>query len=94
MWRSKSKLSTMLMHAAHSKGIKITHTYLQPGHTHMEAYSIHGIIEKHKKSTIAVIEIPRDWITTIQSIHRRTQTLLAWNEQISKPPSIFLQTAF
>ena len=58
------------MHAAHSKGIKITHTYLQPGHTHMEADSTHGIIEKHKKSTNAVIEIPRDWITTIRSIHR------------------------
>ena len=60
----------MLMHAGHSKGIKIIHTYLQPGHTHMEADSIHGIIEKHKKSTIAVIKIPRDWITTIRSIHR------------------------
>ena len=59
----------MLMHAAYSKGIKITHAYLQPGHTHMEADSIHGIIEKHKKSTIAVIETPRDWITTIRSLH-------------------------
>ena len=52
----------MLMHAAHSKGIKITHTYLQPGHSHKEPDSIHGITEKHKKSTIAVIKIPRDWI--------------------------------
>ena len=85
----------MLMHAAHSKGIKITHTFLQPGHTHMKAGSIHGIIEKHKKSTNAVIEIPRDWVTTIRSIHRSKKlTLLAWNEHISKTPSIFLQTAF
>ena len=60
----------MLMLTAHSKGIKITHTYLQPGHTYMEADSIHVIIEKDKKSTNAVIEIPRDWITTIRSIHR------------------------
>ena len=36
----------------------------------MKADSIHGIIEKHKKSTNAVIEIPRNWITTIRSIHR------------------------
>ena len=52
------------------KALKLPHTYLQPGHTHMEADSIHGIIEKHKKSAIAVIKIPRDWITTIRSIHR------------------------
>ena len=58
------------MHAAHSKDIKIALTYLQPGYTHMEADSIHRIIEKHKKSTNAVIEIPRDWITTIRSTHR------------------------
>ena len=43
------------MHAAHSKGIKITHTNLQPGHTHMEAAGIHEIIEKHKKITNAAI---------------------------------------
>ena len=60
----------MLMHIAHSKGIKITHTYLQPGHTHMEADSIHGIIETHDKSTNTVTEIPRDWISTIRCIHR------------------------
>ena len=58
------------MHVAHSKGIKIAYTYLQPGHTHMEADCIRGIIEKLKKSTNAVIEIPRDWITTTRSIHR------------------------
>ena len=63
-------LSAMLMHLSQTKEVKITHTYLLPGHTHMEADSIHGIIEKHKKTTNAMIEIPRDWITTIRSIHR------------------------
>ena len=37
----------------------------------MEADTIHAIIEKHKKATMAEIEIPRDWITTVKSIHRK-----------------------
>ena len=64
-------LSTMLMHLASSRNIKITHTYFQPGHSHMEADTIHAIIEKHKKTTMPEIEIPRDWITTVKSIHRK-----------------------
>ena len=71
----------MLMHVAHSKGIKITHTYLQQGHTHLEADCIHGIIEKHKESTNAAIEIPRNWITTIRSIHRSKKLNVASMER-------------
>lgn len=64
-------LTAMLMHLSHSKGISITHSYLEPGHTHMEADTIHSIIEKQKKDTNARIEVPRDWITTVRAVHRR-----------------------
>ena len=56
-----------------SKGIKLNHSFLEPGHTHMEADTIHALIEKYKKSTSAIIEVPRDWSTTIRAIHRKNK---------------------
>lgn len=55
-----------------SRGRKMTinHKLLQPGHTHMEADSIHAIIEKFKKKSLASIEVPRDWVNLIRMIHR------------------------
>ncbi|XP_073983727.1 uncharacterized protein [Rhodnius prolixus] len=38
----------------------INHKFLEPGHTHLEADTIHAAIEKVKKNTTAKIEIPRD----------------------------------
>lgn len=64
--------AAMLMHVSMSKGIKITHSFLEPGHTHMEADTIHALREKYKKST-ANIEVPRDWSTTIRAIHRKNK---------------------
>ena len=61
----------------------------------MEADSIHGIVQKHKKSTNAAIEIPRDWITTIRSIHRSKKLNVVSMERTDfKNVKIFLQTAF
>ena len=42
-------LSAMLMHLANIKRIKISHTHLQPDRFHIEADSIHALIEKCKK---------------------------------------------
>ena len=65
--------AAMLMHVSRSKVIKIKHCFLEPGHTHMEADTIHALIEKYKKSTSAIIEVPRDWSTTIRAIHRKNK---------------------
>lgn len=50
--------------------LTINHKFLQPGHTHMEADSIHALIEKTKKKSLASIEVPRDWVNLIRMIHR------------------------
>ena len=42
-------LSAMLMEIAYQKNLSISHTYLEPGHTHMEADTIHAAIEKENK---------------------------------------------
>lgn len=49
----------------------INQKYLQPGHTHMEADTIHATIEKEKKRTALKIDLPRDWANLIRSIGRR-----------------------
>lgn len=54
--------------AANGRSLVIHHKFLEPGHTHMEADTIHARIEKSKKRTTANIELPRDWSTFIQSI--------------------------
>ena len=66
-------LSAMLMEIAYKKNLSISHTYLEPGHTHMEADTIHAAIEKQKKNTNAVIEVPRDWANIIRSIPRKNR---------------------
>ncbi|CAH1110342.1 unnamed protein product [Psylliodes chrysocephalus] len=48
----------------------INHKFLEPGHTHQEADTIHGAIEKVKKHTTAKIEIPRDWANLIRMVPR------------------------
>lgn len=41
--------------------LTIHHTFLIPGHTHVEADTMHAPIEKQKKRTSIDIELPRDW---------------------------------
>lgn len=50
--------------------IVIHHKYLIPGHTHMEADTIHAAIEKKKKHSSIDIELPRDWAILISSVQR------------------------
>lgn len=40
--------------------IIIIHKYLEPGHTHLEADTIHAAFEKVKNKTTAKSELPRD----------------------------------
>lgn len=56
-----------------SKGRKIVinHKFLEAGHTHMEADSVHALIEKTRKKTNALIELPRDWANLIRMIPRK-----------------------
>uniref|UniRef100_T1HCM0 Uncharacterized protein n=1 Tax=Rhodnius prolixus TaxID=13249 RepID=T1HCM0_RHOPR len=49
----------------------INHKFLEPGHTHLEADTIHAAIEKVKKNTTAKIEIPRDWANLIRLVPRK-----------------------
>nr|XP_034835086.1 uncharacterized protein LOC117991601 [Maniola hyperantus] len=44
--------------------------FLEPGHTHMEADTIHASIEKAKKKTAMKIELPKDWANLIRTVHR------------------------
>ncbi|KAK5639981.1 hypothetical protein RI129_010792 [Pyrocoelia pectoralis] len=48
--------------------ITINHKFLVPGHTHMEADTIHAAIEKTKKCTTANIHVPRDWANLIRPV--------------------------
>lgn len=54
----------------HEEGhpLVIHHKFLEPGHTHMEADTIHALIERAKKRAVDPIEIPRDWVTFIRYI--------------------------
>lgn len=63
-------LSAKLMETAYMKNIKITHTYLEPGHTHMEADTIHARIEIQEKHTSTILEVPKDRANIIKSIPR------------------------
>lgn len=67
--------STMLLQTvfelkAKGKKLTINHKFLEAGHTHMEADTIHGAIEKTKKRTTADIELPRDWANLIRMVPR------------------------
>lgn len=66
-------LSALLMETAYKKNIRIIHTSLEPGHTHMEAGTIHTSIEKQKNNTSAMTEMPRDWANIIRSIPRKNK---------------------
>lgn len=46
----------------------INHKYLQPGHTRLEADTIHALIEKEKKKTSLKIDLPRDWANLIRCV--------------------------
>lgn len=39
----------------------IDHTFLEPGHTHLECDVDHSVIERKKKHTCVKIHHPRDW---------------------------------
>ncbi|XP_072399152.1 uncharacterized protein [Diabrotica undecimpunctata] len=65
-------LLTVIEHSKHQgRKIDIYHKFLVPGHTHMEADTIHAAIEKTKNSTTARIDIPRDWANLIRLIPRK-----------------------
>ena len=67
LWGS-TVFAAMLMHVSMSKGLKKnSHSFLEPSHTHMKAATIYALIEKYKKSTFAIIEVPRNWSNTHQS---------------------------
>lgn len=66
--------STMLLQTvnelrAAGKQLTVNHKFLEAGHTHMEADSIHAAIQKTKKHT-ADIELPRDWPNLIRLVAR------------------------
>lgn len=50
--------------------IIINHKFLEPGHTHLEADTVHAAIEKVKSKTTAKIELPRDWANLIRMVPR------------------------
>jgi hypothetical protein len=45
----------------------VNYTYLEDGHSYLEADTIHGATQKGKKRT-RVVELPRDWINLISMI--------------------------
>lgn len=49
----------------------INQKFLQPGHTHLEADTIHAAIEKERKKTAMKIDLPRDWANLIRCVKRR-----------------------
>ncbi|KAK9739098.1 hypothetical protein QE152_g9306 [Popillia japonica] len=65
--------------------VAITHKFLVPGHTHMEADTIHALIEKTRKTTTARVDIPRDWANLIRMIPRKPHIItngdsVLWNK--------------
>src|SRR5699024_7147136 len=52
--------------------VTINQKFLESGHTHMEADTIHAAIEKVKKNTTAQIELPRDWANLIRMVYRKS----------------------
>lgn len=52
--------------------VEINHKFMEPGHTHMEADTIHAAIERAKKKTAMDIEVPHDWTNFIKtSVYRK-----------------------
>ncbi|XP_031328822.1 uncharacterized protein LOC116159878 [Photinus pyralis] len=49
---------------------EVHHKFMEPGHTHMEADTIHAVIEAAKRKTTAEIEVPHDWCNFIRNIRR------------------------
>lgn len=66
---------------AMGRTITINHKFLESGHTHMEADSIHALIEKSKKNTTLSIELPRDWANLIRMIQRKPPITVLEMEQ-------------
>ena len=60
------------MHLASTKNIKITQTFFNLGiRTWKQTPYMLPSLKNIKKNTMAEIEDPRDWITTIKSIHKK-----------------------
>uniref|UniRef100_A0A8D8AUY7 (northern house mosquito) hypothetical protein n=1 Tax=Culex pipiens TaxID=7175 RepID=A0A8D8AUY7_CULPI len=51
--------------------LKIQHNFMVSGHSHMEVDSVHGAIERAKRSAQIDIETPRDWAVFISQVRRR-----------------------
>ena len=54
----------MLKFLSETTSTKMTHTFMVPGHTHMECDSVHAIIEKAKKRMD--IFVPNDWFNLVR----------------------------
>lgn len=54
-----------------NRDVTIRHKFMVSGHSHMEVDTIHGAIERAKKSTTVDIETPRDWAVFIAQIKRK-----------------------
>lgn len=55
----------MFLYAATKYGVKITHRFLEPGHTHMEVDNVHGRIEK--ATYMQHIFSPEEWHDAIRN---------------------------
>jgi hypothetical protein len=62
-----SILASALLKVSSHVSMTITSKYLEPGHTHMECDTIHGLIEKQKKKTEIPIYEPKDWYTMVRT---------------------------
>ncbi|XP_058442947.1 uncharacterized protein LOC131438653 isoform X2 [Malaya genurostris] len=63
------------------RDLKITHNFMQSGHSHMEVDSVHSCIERAKKKSNVQIEVPRDWAIFISSIRRKQPLVVYTMEQ-------------
>jgi hypothetical protein len=67
--------------AAAGRKMIINVKYLEPGHTHMEADTVHAIIERFKKTTTMDVEIPPDWAKLMRLIERKPRLQVVEMEQ-------------
>lgn len=68
--------SMFIMYIQENPHIKyIDHKFLEPGHTHMECDSDHGLIERKKKNSSVNIQVPRDWYQLVNSVNKKMQSI-------------------
>nr|CAH7755424.1 unnamed protein product [Callosobruchus chinensis] len=67
-------VKTLNFYSDSSSG-KNRNIYLEPGHTHMEANSIHASIERAKRKTVVYIHVSHDWSKLITTSIYRSKPL-------------------